>query len=82
MRKKIRNFLLQHPRINPFLQIRMGIGRPQHGSVSNYVLSSFSIDDEIILEDYLSGAADAIKIYLEHGFEKAASNYSKKNFKE
>jgi len=27
MRKKIRNFLLQHPRINPFLQTRMGIGR-------------------------------------------------------
>ncbi|TDJ08937.1 MAG: aminoacyl-tRNA hydrolase [Deltaproteobacteria bacterium] len=65
-----------------FLRLRMGIGRPLHGSVSSYVLSSFSSEDEIILEDYLSGAADAIKIYLEKGFEKAASKYSKKNFKE
>ena len=74
--------IAQHMGGQDFHRLRMGIGRPVHGSVSNYVLSSFSKDDEIILEDYLSGAADAITIYLEKGFQKAASKYSRKNFKE
>lgn len=62
-----------------FTRLRMGIGRPQIGSVSNFVLSEFSEDEKIILDDYLELGAEAIQAYCEKGFEASAKLFNKKS---
>lgn len=61
-----------------FLRIRLGIGRPKHGDVSNYVLSDFSSDERIQLEDFINGSRDVLKKIISDGFDKTAPNYKKK----
>lgn len=63
-----------------FLRLRLGIGRPHHGNVSAWVLSKFDGDESIALDQYLNGAAEAIEYFCSAGFDKAASQYSKKKF--
>ena len=56
---------------NAFLRLRVGIGRPQRGSVSDYVLSSFSADDSVWLDDLCRLAtADVIEV-ITQGPKKA-----------
>lgn len=61
-----------------FNRMRMGIGRPIHGSPSAWVLSKFSGNDELVLGNYLSGAAEAIEICIKSGVQSAARTYNKK----
>ncbi len=61
-----------------FRRLRMGIGRPPRGSVSNWVLSTYDKDDTAVLETYLDGSADALELFMKEGFGKAAQKYSKK----
>ena len=63
-----------------FLRLRMGIGRPQRGSVSSWVLSPFSEEESIGLETFLKGGVEALDSFMTGGFQKAARSFSKKNF--
>lgn len=62
-----------------FKRLRMGIGRPVHGSVSDWVLGKYHGDDAIVIEDYLVKASKAINTYLKSGFSIALQRYNKKN---
>lgn len=61
-----------------FKRVRMGIGRPVHGDVSNWVLSGYTGEDKDFFRPYLKGAATALEEYIKLGFDKAATIYSKK----
>ncbi len=62
-----------------FLRLKIGIGRPLNGqSVSDWVLSNHSKEEEIALQKILTTTNDALSLYLNEGFEKASSRYSKK----
>lgn len=61
-----------------FKRLRVGIGRPVHGSVSNWVLSGYHGEDKDFLGNYLEETAKAIETYIERGFQSAARSYSKK----
>jgi peptidyl-tRNA hydrolase, PTH1 family len=63
-----------------FLRLRMGVGRPAHGDVANYVLSKFSSEERVILSNFLEGATGAVTTFIGSGFEKAASEYSRKDY--
>lgn len=62
-----------------FLRLRLGIGRPPHGDVSNWVLSDFSKEENIVLNKFLTEGASALKTFLDKGFDAAATTYSRKN---
>ena len=62
-----------------FRRLRMGIGRPQRGSVSDFVLSQFTSDEKISLENYLKLGAEAVESYCNNGFQKTSGKYSRKS---
>ncbi|MDD4974257.1 MAG: aminoacyl-tRNA hydrolase [Bacteriovorax sp.] len=61
-----------------FKRLRVGIGRPVHGDVSNWVLSGYTGEDKDFFVPYLKGAALAVEEYIKLGFDKASTTYSKK----
>jgi PTH1 family peptidyl-tRNA hydrolase len=63
-----------------FLRMRIGIGRPKHGSVSSWVLSSFPKEQDIELGIVLENSAKALDYALKNGLQKAANQYNKKDF--
>ncbi len=62
-----------------FLRIRMGIGRPIHGSCSDFVLSKFSSEETIALLEVLNNGAEAVRSLLEKGVDSAMNQFNKKN---
>lgn len=50
-----------------FVRVRVGIGRPKHGSPANYVLSDFSSEEKITLDAVVDAAADMVEKILELG---------------
>lgn len=61
-----------------FKRLRLGIGRPVHGDVSNWVLSGYTGEDKDFIRVYLKGAALALEEYINMGFDKVATIYNKK----
>ena len=54
-----------------YVRLRVGIGRPQKGSVSRYVLSDFAGEEIEWLPDLLERAAAAVRAALEMGPRQA-----------
>ncbi len=65
---------------NDFLRLRLGIGRPERGSVSSWVLSGFSEQQELQLNDLLAEIQKALLFYMKNGTTKSLKEYSKKKF--
>lgn len=62
-----------------FYRMRIGIGRPQHGSVSNWVLGRFPNDKDIELGIVMKKSSEALADFLKQGM-KAATKFNKKDF--
>ena len=63
-----------------YLRVRVGIGRPLHGDVSNYVLSNFLKEEMDRLQDVLDGVIDAMEMLLTEGLPKAMSIHHSKDY--
>jgi PTH1 family peptidyl-tRNA hydrolase len=59
-----------------FKRLRMGIGRPVHGDVSNWVLSGYTGEDKDFFGHYLKATAVAVEQYIKTGFEKTSNHYN------
>ncbi len=61
-----------------FMRLRLGVGRPKYGAVSDWVLSKFSSNDMVQLEAYLELVSSAIDEFVSKGFERASNKFSRK----
>lgn len=68
----------QHLGTNKFKRMRIGVGKPKYGNVSSWVLSKFTGDDQILLNDFYKLVSEALEEYVSNGFEKASRKYSRK----
>lgn len=65
-----------------FIRVRMGVGRPARGSVSDFVLSNFARDERIALPDIVERGADAVTSIVADGVRKAMNAHNKKTEQE
>ena len=65
---------------NNFLRLKIGIGRPPQGmDPADYVLGVFDKNEQSQLDQILSEAAEAVKVMLLEGLEKAMNQFQKKS---
>lgn len=65
-----------------FTRLRLGIGRPLHGDVTNYVLGTFTPPEMEIFSRVLDGALEMLETALDEGVPKAMSLYNNKSYLE
>jgi PTH1 family peptidyl-tRNA hydrolase len=61
---------------NSFARVRIGIGRPLHGDVVNYVLNNFAKEEMNELLEVLDTSLDAMEMALKEGMPKAMSIFN------
>ncbi len=62
-----------------FKRFRLGIGRPIHGDVSDYVLSSFFPEEKIVLAKYIAESVVAVEDFLKNNFSFVLNKYNKRS---
>jgi PTH1 family peptidyl-tRNA hydrolase len=68
--------IITHLGSDAFPRLRMGIGRPIHGEPYEYVLSDFTKDQSIIMQDAYTRGQAAIECLLTQGVEIAMSKFN------
>ena len=71
--------LIQELGGNEFFRLRVGIGRPEHGDVVNYVLTNFSGDEMQALPAVLDGTVDCLELLLREGVSRAMSQFNNRS---
>jgi PTH1 family peptidyl-tRNA hydrolase len=62
-----------------YLRVRMGVGKPEHKfQVADYVLSDFSKDESLALDNWIEHTIKAIDAFKTDELEKVKSLYSLK----
>ena len=70
--------LMQELGNGDFIRVRIGIGRPLHGDVVNYVLNNFSPEEMTALPRLLEGVMDMLEMLVKEGLPKTMSIYNNK----
>lgn len=61
---------------NHFKRVRIGIGRPEHEPVVDYVLGKFSEEDKEQVEQAVEKAADACEYWLTNDFDEVMNKFN------
>lgn len=64
---------------NDYPRLRIGISKPLHGDMADYVLTNFGKQELAALPQLVDGAVDALETFLGEGLPKAMSLYNNKN---
>lgn len=73
--------IIYHLQTESFPRLRIGIGRSKEADVSDYVLESFSSDQEEILAEVLVHATKAAALFAEDGIMAAMNSFNPRSKK-
>lgn len=59
-------------------RLRVGIGRPLHGDMADYVLTGFAKEEMATLPQVIDGIVDGLEMFITEGLPKAMSLYNNK----
>jgi PTH1 family peptidyl-tRNA hydrolase len=65
-----------------YARLRVGVGRPTEGEVSDYLLAPLPGERAAELEQHLDDVRDAIDLWLVHGLEQAMNRVNRKAARE
>lgn len=65
---------------NDYARLRLGVGKPldPRFAVADYVLQNFSGEEMSHMRDYLNMACEAIELWIQSGFDKAATTVNQR----
>lgn len=58
-----------------FIRVRLGVGRPRHGDVTDHVLGRFGADEQVEIDELIERACDAVELMLSDGVVAAQNAY-------
>ena len=67
--------MVKHLSSKEFIRVRMGVGRPEHGDVSGYVLSKFTPYEADLIDDLVQRACDAVETILREDLTAAQNAF-------
>ena len=67
--------LIKHLGSPEFLRVRLGIGRPQHGEVADWVLSNFSAEEASSADELVTRGEQALTCLLAEGLASAMRQF-------
>jgi len=70
--------IFSHYSAGEFPRLRVGIGRPQHGTATHHVLGNFTSDETIELDRIVSSTANAMELWATEGADVAMSTFNKR----
>lgn len=62
-----------------YLRVRVGVGRPEYGEVSDYVLSPFASAERRQLDAVIDETAEAIELLVSDGLDAAMNAYNNRD---
>lgn len=62
-----------------YSRLRIGIGKPLHGNMADYVLTNFGKNEMSDLPQLVDGVVDALEMLIVEGMPKTMSLYNNKN---
>lgn len=68
--------LIQHLGTNAFPRVRMGVGKPTHESVVNYVLGRFRSEEEVLVKQSVEQTVGAATYRLANSFENVMNRFN------
>jgi PTH1 family peptidyl-tRNA hydrolase len=69
--------IISHIGTEKFDRIRIGIGKPEHNDLINYVIGKIKEEDYKVLEEGIKKAADATVCLIKEGTAKAMNKFNK-----
>jgi len=70
--------IIQYINSQEFDRLKIGIGRPQHPNVKDFVLTGFSKEEKESIDQEIKRAVEGIKVWMNEGIEKAMNNFNQK----
>lgn len=70
------NSIIEHIGSRDFSRIRLGIGRPAGGDMVEYVLTPFSEDETVALDDMLTRGVSSIEALVARGMDYAMNSFN------
>ncbi|NVB38942.1 aminoacyl-tRNA hydrolase [Pseudenhygromyxa sp. WMMC2535] len=67
--------IIKHLGKPSFLRVRVGVGRPRHGEVADWVLANFSGEDAMFVGELVDRAAQALTCLLTEGLPSAMNKF-------
>lgn len=63
---------------NEYARLKLGVGRPTHPGfdIADYVLGNFPKEEQVLLDQYLDTASDAIESFIFEGLNKASTKFN------
>lgn len=68
--------LIQHLGTKQFARVRMGVSKPTHESVVNYVLGRFKAEETAAVEGSITKTVEAMTYYLANSFENVMNRFN------
>lgn len=59
-----------------YIRVKLGVGRPLHGTVSDYVLRAFSKDEQKELGKFLDYSVKALDVLIKDGMTQAMNDFN------
>lgn len=69
--------IIYHLQSDEFPRVRIGIGRPIHEDLKDFVLKRFSKEDRMTIDEVIEGAAKAIEEVIAGNIDKAMNDYNR-----